>query len=134
MTLFKWGKFISHSGIELDFKIECDALTDEDIECIAKYISSKVDFSMVRGIPCGGCRLATALEKYTIWKEPIKVLIVDDVLTTGTSMEKEKDSLLSQIDSNNIIGFVIFARTTPSDWINAMFTLLPEENKIIKEE
>ena len=53
MNLFVKENFISHSGNKLDFKIECDALTDEDIECIAYIISKKYTFSNVFGIPRG---------------------------------------------------------------------------------
>lgn len=36
MSLFRYGKLIAHSGSELDYKIECDALTDDDIDCLAR--------------------------------------------------------------------------------------------------
>ena len=123
MTLFKRGKFTSHSGIELDFKIECDALTDDDIECVAEYIASKVDFGVVEGIPRGGIRLADALEKYAVWESPFNILIVDDVLTTGTSVERAKADQPPQVHPDDVIGFVIFARTKPPDWVHAMFVL-----------
>lgn len=35
MDLFQKVDFISHSGKPLDWKLECDALTDKDWECIA---------------------------------------------------------------------------------------------------
>ena len=124
MTLFKRGKFTSHSGIELDFKIECDALTDEDIKCVAEYIASKVDGRfMVQGIPRGGCRLADALEQYEDLQAPFQILIVDDVLTTGASMEKTKADQPPQILKDDIIGWVIFARGKLPDWVHAVFTM-----------
>ena len=41
MNLFQLGNFVSHAGNELEWKIECDALTDEDIETFAYLISKK---------------------------------------------------------------------------------------------
>ena len=124
MTLFKRGKFTSHSGVELDFKIECDALTDEDIECVAEYIASKMNCRfMVQGIPRGGCRLADALKQYEDLQAPFQILIVDDVCTTCTSMEKAKAAQPPQVHPSDVVGWVIFARTTPPDWVHAMFTM-----------
>ena len=121
--LFKRGEFISHSGLTLPFKIDCDALTDEDIECIAEYIASKTCFGVVEGIPRGGCRLADALDRYKIDFAPFDYLIVDDVLTTGASMEKRKAKLPDEIHPDDIVGWVIFARTKPPDWVHTMFRM-----------
>lgn len=122
MTLFKQGEFKSHSGLTLPFKIDCDALTDEDIECIAAHIASKIEFNGVIGIPSGGCRLATKLMKYIKdSNKRIKLLIVDDVLTTGSSMEEKKQKLFNR--NVDIIGWVIFARGELPDWIHAMFQM-----------
>ena len=123
MTLFKHGEFVSHSGLTLPFKIDCDALSNESVECIAEYVASKVDFGFVEGIPRGGIRLADALEKYAVWEAPFNILIVDDVLTTGTSVERAKADQPPQVHPDDVIGFVIFARTKPPDWVHAMFVL-----------
>ena len=113
MTLFKQGKFTSHSGLVLDWKIDCDALSDEDIETIA-YVASRMvgTFSGVFGIPTGGERLAKALDKYSNPRAPAQCLIVDDVLTTGKSMEEAAKKLPPSK------GFVIFARTNPPEWFD----------------
>jgi hypoxanthine phosphoribosyltransferase len=121
MTLFESGKFKSHSGKTLPFKIDCDYLNNDDIDCIAKYISSKCTFGLVIGIPSGGDRLADALEQYVKPDAPFNVLIVDDVLTTGASMEYGKASMQGYVHHKDIIGWVIFARTEPKPWINYMF-------------
>lgn len=124
MTLFKHGKFTSHSGIKLDWKIECDSLTDGDIECIAEYIASKIDFRfMVQGIPRGGCRLAAALEKYADAQAPFSVLIVDDVCTSGASLEKAKAAQPVQVHPSDVVGWCIFARDKLPDWCHAMFRM-----------
>lgn len=122
-TLFKWGEFTSHSGLSLPFKIDCDALTDDDISCIAKYIASKQSFGVVEGIPSGGLRLSKALEEYAVFEAPFNVLIVDDVLTTGRSMELRKAEQPPQVHPDDIVGWVMFARTEIPNWINAVFKM-----------
>ena len=123
MSLFDCGTFVSHSGMRLPFKIDCDALSDEDIECIAEILASKVDFGVVEGISTGGDRLAEALEKYARWEAPFQILIVDDVLTTGRSMERKKAGQPPQVHEDDIIGFVIFARGTLPSWVGAVFRM-----------
>ena len=78
MNLFQLGNFVSHAGNELEWKIECDALTDDDWECLAKMISEKTVFGTVYGIPRGGTKLANALQKYCDPKVRWR-LVVDDV-------------------------------------------------------
>lgn len=118
MGLFQLGNFISHSGHRLNWKIECDALTDDDWECIAEIIADRVRFGSVYGIPNGGTKLANILDKYVISGHPTR-LVVDDVYTTGASMEdvmKEGD-----------IGFVVFARNripyNSKKYVRALFTM-----------
>ena len=61
MNLFQRGDITLHSGGKSDFKIECDALTDEDVETLAYLISKKYKFNMVCGVAEGGLRLEEAL-------------------------------------------------------------------------
>lgn len=118
MNLFQLGEFISHAGNQLQWKIECDALTDDDWECLAEMISERTRFGSVYGIPRGGVKLAEALEKYITPKHPIR-LIVDDVYTTGKSMK--------EVMKENDLGFVIFARNKipfdPQYYVRALFTM-----------
>ena len=90
MSLFQ-GEFIFlHSGEPTSFKIDCDFLSDEDIKQLAKVISKNIEFNAVYGIPTGGTRLAEALKAYIKPGESNKaetLLIVDDVLTTGSSFK-----------------------------------------------
>lgn len=116
MSLIKYEPFVSHSGINLDWKIECDALSDSSIESIAKIISRRFLFSDVYGIPRGGTRLANALAPYCANKND-QFLIVDDVYTTGRSMEEAKNS----IKSDNVLGIVIFSRGALPQWIYSLF-------------
>lgn len=113
MTLFDATPFTSHSGKPLDFKIECDFLTTSDWLNLAAIVARRVQFGAVIGVPRGGLTFAWALESYAT-EGP--TLIVDDVLTTGASMEeyhKHADD----------IGVVVFCRKPfpwPS-WITPLF-------------
>ena len=118
-NLFILQDFISHSGLKLNFKIECDMLMTEDIKTISVIINEKYDFYDVVGIPSGGTRLYNELKKY-IKKESKTLLIVDDVLTTGNSMQLEKEKYNTNL---KIQGVVIFARTKCPDWIDPVFQL-----------
>ncbi len=69
MSLLKQGEFTLHSGEKSFFKIDCDFLTDEDIETLAFMVSKKIKFSGVSGVPTGGNRLKKALEKYRVSSE-----------------------------------------------------------------
>lgn len=119
--------FMMHSGGVSHYKIECDALTDEDIECLAWIIAQKTKrfaknekgsgIKDVHGVPRGGVRLQKALEKY---KDDHGIqLIVDDVLTTGTSMEEARKKL----GWTDAVGVVVFARGKCPDWIKPMFEM-----------
>lgn len=118
-TLFQTGYFILHSGQRSNFKIDCDALSDEDIKSLANIISRKFVFRKVIGIPRGGLRLAKALEKFVDITSEI-ILIVDDVLTTGQSMEEARAEFSKE---GNVWGVVIFARNRPPDWVVPIFRM-----------
>lgn len=123
-TLFTRGEFISHSGLKLGFKIDCDFLADDDLECIAEYIASKTSFGVVHGIPRGGARLATALEQYAACDAaPFNTLVVDDVMSTGASMEDAKAGQPPQVHPDDVVGWVIFARCELPSWIHAVFQM-----------
>ena len=116
MALFRNEAFVSHSGLRLSFKIECDALTEDDIETLAAIIGSKHLFGDVYGVPRGGLRLASALQKYRSIDGP--TLIVDDVFTTGASMEKARRET-----GENSFGVVAFSRARCPAWITPIFQL-----------
>ena len=107
----------------LPFRINCNALSDEDIKCIAWIIASNTSFGIVEGMPDSGRRLAAELEQYVTPDAPFNVLIVDDVLTTGEAMEAQKAKMPPQVHPDDVVGWVIFARTEPPDWVNAVFQL-----------
>ncbi len=122
--LFETKTFTMHSGDIGHWKIECDALTEADIDTLCLMISEKFDFVGVYGIPTGAVRIEKALEKYRS-PESGNFLIVDDVLTTGASMEEAKASMNQfEVGVNlNIIGVVLFARVKPPEWIYPVFQL-----------
>jgi len=116
--LFQSGKFISHSGRELGWKIECDALTNEDWDTIVGLVTARFRFRWVYGVATGGWRFAKLLEPYESGLPSDPVLLVDDVLTTGTSMEWMND-----FTGLKVIGVVLFARGHCPEWITPIFQL-----------
>lgn len=122
MNLFQKVDVILNSGRKSDFKIECDALTDEDIECFAYLISKKYTFKKVVGVPTGGIRIENALQKYASNNPHDPLLMVDDVLTTGGSMVRYRKEY-EQMGYYNIVGVVLFARGECPDWIEAIFKM-----------
>ena len=112
--LFVPGHFVFHSGELGDWKIECDHLTETDLATLAKMaVKHLPSFSKVQGVPSGGLRVARALEEYV--SDEGGLLIVDDVLTTGGSMEEARDG------RDDVIGLVIFARGECPWWVDAIF-------------
>lgn len=117
MTLFRLGRFTLHSGSESKFKIECDALTEGDLEALAWLIAKKMPpFLRVEGVPRGGLGLASKLERYADAKAKL-TLIVDDVCTTGASMEKQRKG------RSDVIGAVIFTRGECPTWVLPLFRM-----------
>lgn len=112
MVLFKSGKFKLHSGEESDWKIDCDALDEEDWVTLANIAQLKMNFSKIISIPRGGLALGEALHPNDA---NAPVIIVDDVLTTGRSMEEYRKKF------PNANGLVAFARRKPASWIRALW-------------
>ena len=116
MSLFIREDFISHAGLPLTWKVECDALTDKDYEALAKIVSEKLTFRDVKGIPRGGIPFEKALKPYCTNDENDPLLIADDVYTTGTSMR--------EVYEEGAIGIVVLARNKiTDDWIKAIWQL-----------
>jgi len=116
MNLFIKEDFISHAGLPLTWKVECDALTENDYEALAKIVSEKIEFRDVKGIPRGGIPFENALKQYSSLKDSDPLLICDDVYTTGTSMR--------EVYEDGAIGIVVFARNKISDdWIKAIWQI-----------
>jgi len=124
MNLFQEVDFTGHSGDQLHWKIECDALSDNDWKCLARMISEveKRPFQAAIGIPRGGVKLGTFLNHYGTGDTKHPYLICDDVLTTGGSMNEYKDKYFSKYDC---FGWVIWNRRKNEnvDWIESLFTM-----------
>lgn len=115
MSLFKSGVFRLHSGEVSDFFIDCDSLADDDWKALAEIISQRCKFKDVWGIPEGGMKLRDYLSLHCTDDDSLPTLIVDDVLTTGTSMERARN-----IAEGNVIGWVVFARDKCPEWVRAV--------------
>lgn len=123
--LFASGDFTSHSGLALGWKINCDALTPEDWDCVAKVVAARYKFRRVFGVPRGGLAFAAALVPHIDPTAKI-TLITDDVLTTGRSMEEMKFKT-GPWDTDEVVGVVLFRRThVHADWIVPVFGLNPK--------
>lgn len=119
------GEFELASGLLSDFKINCDALSDTEIATCARLLSKRLpNFGRVIGVPSGGNRLAAAMMPYAT-SGPL--LIVDNVWTTGGSMERFRAG-------REAIGAVIFFRPeigkadpVAAKWLKAaLFVMMPE--------
>lgn len=134
MTLFVNGPFTSHSGLSFPFKIECDSLTQDEIDVLAKMAYDRFGpFRDVISVPTGGDRFAAAIKKLIDADEfasrvpIIPVVIVDDVLATGASMEEALEKAVKDgIKEEDCMGIVIFSRCATKrryylQWIEALF-------------
>ena len=123
MKLFQIGDFVSHAGLPLSWKIECDAITMDEWVCIARMIMEyqKEPFRYAVGIPRGGAHLGFALNAHATDDPNHRVLICDDVYTTGTSFREfctAKETMFAY-------KWCVFARKPipELDKVNALFTM-----------
>ena len=122
--LFQSIDFKSHSGLDLSWKIEMDALSDPEWFTIKKMIMELTPpFKEAVGIPQGGIKLGDLLNEHGTGKKEDPICIVDDVLTTGESMEY----FLTQYQRNRrpftTIGWVVFARGQCPGWVTSLFQM-----------
>jgi len=123
MELFQKIDFTSHSGLDLKWKIEMDALSHKEWECIAQMIIElSHPFREAVGIPRGGNILGKLLNLHGTGKREDPICIVDDVLTTGGSMNEFKRKRHWR-NPTNYIGWVVFARAKCPDWVTALFQM-----------
>ena len=118
VSLFQTGSFKSHSGEVLPWKIACDTLSIDDWQCLALMLTEMIGpFGMVQGVPKGGTPFANALGFHCTPGAPL--LLVDDVLTTGKSMEQFRRKWQCPT-----MGAVVFSRgmDTPG-WITPIFRM-----------
>jgi hypothetical protein len=79
-------------------------------------------FKEAVGIPRGGTKLGSLLNQYGTGKREDPICIVDDVLTTGGSMEEFKIKRQWR-NPTDYIGWVVFARIKTPKWITALFQM-----------
>jgi hypothetical protein len=116
-SLFVRRDFVSHGGLALSWKVECDALTSSDWLTLASIVAGwGLRFGHVVGVPQGGLRFADALRPH-VTAGVETTLIADDVLTTGGSMEGTRCGVA------DCIGVVAFARVTPPPWVRAVWQM-----------
>lgn len=121
MNLFMKGDFTLRSGKKSTYKVECDALTKEDWEGIAAAIMEEnvlPPFSGVSGVPRGGVPFADAMMQYVT---PLAdtLLIVEDIVTTGGSMERWKEQLVADpaVQFKWVTGVCFIARGVVPFWV-----------------
>jgi orotate phosphoribosyltransferase len=121
--LFRYGNFTLASGATSSWKIDCDALTPEDWDALAAMAASILPpFGYVEGVPTGGIPFAKALGKY-VNPDSLTLLIAEDVLTTGGSMERFRNGLIEGTCDPPTIGIVVFARGRCPNWVTPLFQM-----------
>lgn len=125
--LFNIGHTVLASGLSSDFKIDCDGLNYKERKALV-YLARQIlpDFGIVFGVPTGGVWLADELGFYAKPECPT-VLVVDDVWTTGGSMQRFAEHLHAtrEYDIDNMEGLVLFARGSVPPELHVLFTLNP---------
>lgn len=120
MNLYQLGPFTLPSGRTTHFKIECDVLTAEDWQALARLaVELLPPFGRVEGVPRGGIPFAEALSDY-ITPTSKMLLIADDVWVSGISMERHRAE-------RRAIGVVVYTRSLPKmpDWVTPLIALSP---------
>lgn len=113
-ALFQLGSFTLASGQKTNWKIECDSLLEEDWVTVAYLLSNLVQpFGAVEGVPRGGLVLAKCMQRYVTEG---KLLIVDDVWTTGSSW-------LKYCSNRPAFGAVVFARGLVPENVTALWSM-----------
>ena len=131
MNLFQLGKFALRSGPST-WKIECDALTDDDWDCLAPLTAENAKtFTHVYAADPkskNAIKFAAALKPYASVGGPRCALVCDDVLTSGTTMSNAREDLMLKGSwPNQIIGVVAFDRSRGKcpAWVLPLFVFTP---------
>lgn len=125
--LFQVGAFALHSGDQSTWKIDCDALRKSDWLSLGLYVRCFIvdgPFCKVIGVPTGGTKLAEILKPFECGNPAFPTLIVDDVLTSGGSMEEARRQVEGPVK-----GVVVFARGECPDWVEPIFSVHPSMRK-----
>lgn len=125
MNLFQLGTFVLSSGGTSDFKIECDALTDEDWKCLGYLASQKLPpYRSAMGVLSRNAqKFAIAMYPYEVKDGSTDLMVwCDDVLTTGTTLRETMQQAKERWEGTTV-GVVAFARKQPPEGITAVFQL-----------
>lgn len=117
----------------MDWKIECDCLTKGDMRTVAELINDSYTFKCAATPPTDSDNLHYLTEllanKFATDDGKYDSLLVDDVLTSGGSMNRLYREHRYDLGRNKIKGVVIFSRrATCPRWITPIFTLNEEFN------
>ena len=128
MKLFQDGDFKSHAGLPLKWKLECDAITDDEWRCLAKMVMDYQErpFYKAVGIPRGGLKLAEAMNEYASGNEGDSIMICDDVFTTGASFKEFINENYPMWSAGQGFRWVVFARRPCYEHphhVRALFTM-----------
>lgn len=126
MSLIQLGDFTLASGAQSTFKLECDQFIEDNIDGLVALIRHMVGpYKEVHGVPRGGLRLAEALRPFTT-PDGVR-LIIEDVLTTGGSMQRFTNELyaIGSTAWRECAGVAVFARGPCPAWTAALF-MMPE--------
>lgn len=126
--LFEAGDFISHAGLPLSWKLECDAIHPNEWKAIAKMVMEYQDrpFYKAVGIPRGGLPFASAMNEYASGNPNDQIMICDDVFTTGTSMREFIKEEYPDWTAGQGYRWVVFARQPCYEHphhVRALFTM-----------
>lgn len=130
--LFQLGNFTFNSGIRSRFKIECDELSNDSIAALACVGAHQVcHFGRVLSVPKGKSgspidnakRFADALAIYARHDSTI-TLLVDDVWTTGGSMESFRAHVMRG-PYRWTVGWVAVAYKMPASWVTPCMLMAP---------
>ena len=104
MSLFQQGDFTLASRRLSNWKIECDALTTDDWSTLALMAVDLYGHpSRVAGVPRGGLPFARALRP--LCRRMGNVWIVDDVFTTGASLQSFEAMLPNDVIYHKVVAF-----------------------------
>ena len=128
MKLFQDGDFKSHAGLPLKWKLECDAITDDEWRCLAKMVMDYQErpFYKAVGIPRGGLKFAEAMNEYASGNEEDSIMICDDVFTPGASFKEFINENYPMWSAGQGFRWVVFARRPCYEHphhVRALFTM-----------
>jgi hypothetical protein len=126
MSLLQHGNFKLHAGGDSWWRIDCDDMSDAELGIIARMIAEH--HGPFNGVVCpkshygsAAPRLVAALEQYKTNLYSPTFILVDDVLTTGSSMEALRQFIIAGRVGISAKGYVIFARDECPDWVTPVF-------------